>query len=88
MANKKIKLCLHNSKKSSTFVANFGIDNINTTNNMNTFLKSLGAILVLLGVVCLAVYFFGVQENILLAIGLVLEIGGLFAHIFINKKLL
>lgn len=88
MANKKIKLCLHNSKKSSTFVANFGIDNINTTNDMNTFLKSLGAILVLLGVVCLAVYFFGVQVNILLAVGLVLEIAGLFAYIFINKTLL
>ncbi|MBQ8386810.1 MAG: hypothetical protein IJX48_05105 [Paludibacteraceae bacterium] len=55
---------------------------------MNTFLKSLGAILVLLGVVCLAVYFFGVQVNILLAVGLVLEIAGLFAYIFINKTLL
>ena len=64
------------------------IDNINTTNDMNTFLKSLGAILVLLGVVCLAVYFFGVQVNILLAVGLVLEIAGLFAYIFINKTLL
>ena len=55
---------------------------------MNTFLKSLGAILVLLGVVCLAVYFFGVHVNILLAVGLVLEIAGLFAYIFINKTLL
>ena len=79
---------MRNSKKSCTFVAIFGIDNINTTNDMNTFLKSLGAILVLLGVVCLAVYFFGVQVNGLLAAGLVLEIGGLFAHIFINKKYL
>jgi hypothetical protein len=79
---------LRNSKKSCTFVAIFGTDNINTTNDMNTFLKSLGAILVLLGVVCLAVYFFGVQVNGLLAAGLVLEIGGLFAHIFINKKYL
>lgn len=69
-------------------MADFGIDNINTTNDMNTFLKSLGAILVLLGVVCLAIYFFGVQVNILLAVGLILEIGGLFAHVFINKKLL
>ena len=54
---------------------------------MNTLLKNLGAILVLLGVVCLAVYYFGVQKNILLAVGLVLEVAGLFAHIFINKKL-
>ena len=69
-------------------MADFGIDNINTTNDMNTFLKSLGAILVLLGVVCLAIYFFGVQVNILLAVGLILEIGSLFAHVFINKKLL
>ena len=55
--------------------------------NMNTLLKSLGAILVLLGVVCLAVYFFGTQVNALLAVGLGMEIVGLFAHVLINKKL-
>ena len=54
---------------------------------MNTLLKSLGAILVLLGVVCLAVYFFGTQVNALLAVGLGMEIVGLFAHVLINKKL-
>lgn len=54
---------------------------------MNTFLKNLGVILVLLGVVCMVVYFFGVQKNILLAVGLGLEVAGLFAHILINKKL-
>ena len=53
---------------------------------MNTLLKNLGAILVLLGVVCLAVYFFGVQKNALLVVGLVLEVGGLFAHVLLNKR--
>lgn len=54
---------------------------------MKTLLKNLGVILVLLGVVCMAVYFFGTQKNFLLAGGLGLEVAGLFAHIFINKKL-
>jgi hypothetical protein len=54
---------------------------------MNTLLKNLGAILVLLGVVCLAVYFFGVQENALLVAGLVLEVAGLFVHVLLNKRL-
>ena len=59
----------------------------NTMNNMNTLLKNLGAILVLLGVVCLAVYYFGVQVNALLVASMVLEVGGLFAHILINKRI-
>ena len=54
---------------------------------MNTLLKNLGAILVLLGVICLAVYYFGVQINALLVASLVLEVGGLFAHVLLNKKL-
>ena len=54
---------------------------------MNTLLKNLGAILVLLGVVCLAVYYFGVQLNVLLVVGLALEVAGLFAYIFLNKRL-
>ena len=37
---------------------------------MKTLLENLGAILVLLGVVCLAVYYFGVQVNGLLAASL------------------
>lgn len=54
---------------------------------MNNLLKNLGAILVLLGVVCLAVYYFGVQVNALLVISMVLEISGLFAHVLINKRI-
>jgi hypothetical membrane protein len=55
---------------------------------MNTFLKLLGTILVLLGVACLAVYFFSTtQPNILLASGLGLEIVGVFTYVFTNKKL-
>ena len=54
---------------------------------METLLKNLGAILVLLGVVCLAVYFFGVQKNGLLVAGLALEVVGVFAHVFLNKRL-
>ena len=52
---------------------------------MNTLLKNLGAILVLLGVVCLAIYYFGVQANGLLAAGLALEVAGLFVHVILNK---
>ena len=55
---------------------------------MNTFLKALGTILVLLGVVCMAVYFFGTtQPNLLLAAGLGLEVVGVFTYVFTNKKL-
>ena len=55
---------------------------------MNTFLKFLGTILVLLGVACLAVYFFSTTPpNILLASGLGLEIVGVFTYVFTNKKL-
>ena len=54
---------------------------------MDTLLKNLGAILVLLGVVCLAIYNFGVQVNGLLVAALVLQVGGLFAYILINKRL-
>ena len=53
---------------------------------MKTLLESLGAILVLLGVVCLAVYYFGVQVNALLVASMVLEVGGVFAYIFLNKR--
>ncbi len=52
---------------------------------MNTFLKYLGAILVLCGVICLAVYYFAVPANGLLVASLVLEVIGIIAHIAINK---
>lgn len=62
-------------------------DNNKIIIDMNNLLKNLGAILVLLGVVCLAIYYFGVQVNALLVISMVLEVSGLFAHVLINKRL-
>jgi hypothetical protein len=52
-----------------------------------TLLKNLGAILVLLGVVCLAVYYFGVQVNGLLVASMVLEVAGILSYIFVNRRL-
>ena len=55
--------------------------------NMKTFLKYLGAILVLCGVVCLAVYAFAKQTNALLVSAMVLEVVGILSYIIINKRL-
>ena len=54
---------------------------------MNTFLKFLGIILVLLGVCCLVVYRFALPSNVLLVTSLVLEVAGILAHIILNQKL-
>ncbi len=54
---------------------------------MNTFLKNLGAILVLCGVICLAVYYFAVQTNALLITAIVVQLAGILAQIIINKKI-
>lgn len=54
---------------------------------MKTLLENLGSILVLLGVACLAVYYFGVQVNALLVASMVLEVAGVFAYILLNKRL-
>ena len=54
---------------------------------MNGFLKYLGVILLLLGVVCLVVYRLAYPENALLMCGMVLEVAGILSYIFINKKL-
>lgn len=53
---------------------------------MDSFKKFLGVILLLLGVLCLVVYKFALPENILLVAGVVLEVAGILAYIFINKK--
>ena len=88
MEIEKIKLSLHNSKKSSTFVADSDLETIiNHYIDMNILLKNLGAILVLLGVICLAVYYFGFQVNGLLVASMALEVAGLFAYILVNKRL-
>lgn len=52
---------------------------------METFLKYLGVILLLLGVVCLVVYKYSLPENWLLITGMALEVAGVLAYIFINK---
>ena len=64
----------------------FNVETSNIDIKMDTLLKNLGAILVLLGVVCLAIYHLGVQFNGLLVAALVLQVGGLFAHVILNKR--
>ena len=53
---------------------------------MENLNKYLGVLLLLLGVVCLIVYKYALQSNVLLVAGLVLELSGILAYIFINKK--
>lgn len=55
--------------------------------NMNTFLKDLGLIIFLCGVICLCVYYFGVSSNELLVSSLALEFVGILAYIILNKRL-
>ncbi|MCQ2312950.1 MAG: hypothetical protein MJZ84_05825 [Paludibacteraceae bacterium] len=53
---------------------------------MNTFLKDYaGIILVLLGAASLVVYYFTPTTNLLLVIGLVLQIIGILAFILLNR---
>ena len=54
---------------------------------MENFLKNLGVIILLLGVVCLVVYKFALQENWLLVASIVLEIAGVLTYIFVNKAI-
>ncbi|MBQ6776847.1 MAG: hypothetical protein IJP52_00825 [Paludibacteraceae bacterium] len=49
-------------------------------------MKDLGIILVLLGVICLAVYFAACPQNWLLIVSLVLELIGIAAYIFLNRR--
>ena len=53
---------------------------------MNAFMKYLGVILLVLGVLCLVIYKYAMPENWLLITSMVLEVGGTLAYIFINKK--
>ena len=54
---------------------------------MKLFLKYLGVILLLLGVICLVVYKYAFPENGLLVTSIVLEVAGILAYIIVNKKL-
>ncbi|MBO6306712.1 MAG: hypothetical protein J6M55_04320 [Paludibacteraceae bacterium] len=53
---------------------------------MNAFMKYLGVILLVLGVLCLVIYKYAMPQNWLLIASMVLEVGGILAYIFINKK--
>lgn len=52
---------------------------------MKQLLKSLGPVLMLIGVIILASYNFGVQTNSKLVAGLTVVILGIVAHIITNK---
>lgn len=52
---------------------------------MSKFLRYLGIILVLLGVLVLVLYFFGVQSNAMLGTAGVLFVAGIATHIVTNK---
>lgn len=54
---------------------------------METFLKNLGIIILLIGALCLVLYKFALQENWLLILSIALEVAGIIAYIFINKAL-
>ena len=53
---------------------------------MDSTKKYLGVVLLVLGVLCLIVYKFALPHNALLVLAMVLEVGGILAYIFINKK--
>ena len=53
---------------------------------MDGFKKYLGVVLVVLGVLCLVMYKFATPENWLLVSAMVLEVAGIFAYVFINKR--
>ena len=54
---------------------------------MDSTKKYLGVVLLVLGVLCLIIYKFALPHNVLLILSMVLEVGGILAYIFINKKL-
>ncbi|MBR7153885.1 MAG: hypothetical protein IKD12_01070 [Paludibacteraceae bacterium] len=53
---------------------------------MDSLKKYLGVCLILLGVLFLVIYKFAAPENWLLICSMVLEVGGILAYIFINRK--
>jgi cytochrome c biogenesis protein CcdA len=54
---------------------------------MNTLMKSLGVVILFIGVGILAyTAFASIRSNTILAAGLITIIVGFFAHIFLNKK--
>ena len=53
---------------------------------MELFKKYLGVCLLILGVLFLVVYKYALPENSLLIAGMVCEVAGILAYIFINRK--
>ena len=58
-----------------------------TYRDMKNFLKNIGIILVLAGVVCLVVYETSMQVNALLITALVLEVAGILSYMLLNRYL-
>jgi len=54
---------------------------------MNSFLKNLGLIIFLIGVICLCIYYFGTPSNGLLVASLAFEFVGILTYIIINKRI-
>ncbi len=52
---------------------------------MKSFLKYLGIIILLLGVVCLVCYQYALQQNYMLLIGILLEVVGMVVFVITNK---
>jgi hypothetical protein len=56
-------------------------------NTMNTLMKSLGIVILLIGVGLLAyAAFMSLRSNVILGVGLLTVIAGFAAHIYLNKK--
>lgn len=53
---------------------------------MEDFKKYLGVALIVLGVLCLVIYKYAAPQNWLLVTSMVLEVAGIIAYVFINKK--
>ncbi len=52
---------------------------------MKTFLKYLGLIILLLGVICFICYQYALQQNYMLLLGIVLEVVGIVVFVITNK---
>ncbi len=67
--------------------ANRNFRNFLNLSDMNAFLKNLGLIIFLIGVIFLCIYYFGTPANGLLVTSLVLEFVGIITYIIINKRI-
>ncbi len=54
---------------------------------MKAFLKYLGVVLLLIGVVFFVVYQFALQQNWVLVCGLAFEVVGILTYILVNKRI-